>query len=231
MKTIFALEGVEFDNFESDCFLVLKSHGQLITLEEFSENVILESYFDDDSSFEEEMAQDPDVFFYKIENGDDRCFGLKSMGLDVIFTQDGLRPDADEDSTSLTDQIHRNSMAWVLAPLNSPLTEGKTGTETLDFETGKLKCFEGSSGATRFVVMKDNTAVAGLEVVNNTINSLYTHSEYRHQGFASQAVNYAKTMFPELQHSISTTSDGKAFIEKFENNNDREDDKSLHVGL
>lgn len=197
---------------------VLKENsGTAITAQDFAQAVELGSFLEDGDTLEDLVREDPETSFYSMSLADGTYLGLRNCGVDRLFSHDGNMPRLDFGlDSSINEQCRRSQLAWVLAPCGSLLANGPMGDEVQTFKTSKLARFDGSKGSTRLQLLHQGEAVCGLQIKNNTVETLYTDSNWHRQGMASRLMNHAHKLFPDLQISQSRTSDGKAFFDGYQ---------------
>lgn len=197
---------------------VLKeTHGRPVSIEEFENNVNLESFLEEGESLEDIAMEDPDVSFYALPHDGKTYYGFSSCGVDNLFSEDGSMPSLGGGlDSSLNEQCRRSQLAWVLSPCGSLLAAGPMGNEQETFRTEKLARFDGDNGSTRLHLLHKGQSVSGIQIKDNTVEALYTDYGHQGKGYASKLFDYAYRLFPDLQHNKSLTDDGKAFVGKYE---------------
>lgn len=192
--------------------------GTPLSSSTFEDAVDLGDLLEDGETLEDLILEDPDTAFYIVQDGDACFYGMNGCGVDRLFTQTGTMPSLNMNlDTNLNEQCRRNYLAWVLAPCGSLMASGPMGeSETEVLRTAKLARFEGSEGSTRLQLLINDKPVCGMHIKNNTVEALYTDFTLQRKGMASRLFDYAYTLFPELQHNESLTSDGKRFVGTYE---------------
>lgn len=195
-----------FENIKNEYFKVIDSElfSQSINLDEFIEN--------EGWSPSEIYLQDPDVVFYSGEINNKKVMGIKHSGIDQVFTENGCNINKNDLINSKTPNFkdEKEELSWLLAPQNSVLSIINTGTEKIYFKDDVFLIFESNIGF-RYQLLDKDKPIASLQVVNDTINNIYTSKNHRKKGLTSKLINRALKDFPELKHSNIQTELGKKY--------------------
>lgn len=194
-----------------DIWATLMLHARRISTLDFLSAVDMESFLDEDESFEDYIADDPDAACYRYDHAGEEIYFLQHAGFESFFTVDGRPPRHFEPVTPLVRELHRDSLARVLLPANCPLSQGIFGEEAepewIDHDLQFI-----DSLTPRFRLFIDNEPVAGLSVLNGRVDKLYVRHDVRREGLASQLFDRARSVLGALEHSEVLTDDGVEFV-------------------
>lgn len=215
---IFSACGSRMSSAKSDLLSSLKIRSSIIEQEEFESNVDVASWLEEDESIDDMLREDPDSVFYKIKIDNQDVYGFYQCGIDTLFTENGTDLlEKAASSPSITHQKESNEpLSWLLHPIGSVEASSRMGIEKERFKTEKLTCIDGSNGSTRMQILINDKAVCGIQVTNNVIDNLFTDANFRRRGLALKLFDYAKSLYPDLQHSTSRTPDGELFIKSID---------------
>lgn len=212
----FAGDTSRITNEQFHALIALKQgHARTLLQGEFENLVDLSDYFEEGDCMDYVLMQDPDTSFYLIDYNGEQIAGLHTCGKDDLFTANGQMPSLELGvHAPINDEIQNGYLAWVLAPCNTPFSAKAMGAETVRFETDKLRCIDGSNGCTRLQLLYQGEAVCGMQVKDNKIETMYTHSDpkFRRKGLATQLLRHVQALFPDVQFSDSLSDDGKLFV-------------------
>lgn len=182
---------------------MIEDRGVMLSPFDFSQKVSLDDYLDQDEELTQLLKLNPDTKFYKVEfNPGEFLYGIQGFGVDTLFTMHGkpVTLDADFDPL-LSEEITTNPSGWVLAPCNSFYARHHMGDEFVRFNTGSLKCFDGTNGSARLQMIVNGRPVCGMEVQDDTVKTLYTFSADRDKGYDAQLLEHAQRLFSNLRYS------------------------------
>lgn len=191
----------------------LMYHARRVDPLQMLEAVDMSSFLDEDESFEDYIADDPEAACYLYEHEGEQVYFLQHAGFESFFTLDGKPPQYFEPVPAIIQELNRDSLARVLLPANCPLTMGNFGHESApEMLDADLEYIE--SATPRFRLFIDDTPVAGLSVLNGRVDKLYVCHDHRRQGLASQLFDRVRNVLGGLEHSEILTDDGKLFAIK-----------------
>ena len=188
----------------------LMFNARRIDTQQMLEAVDLSSILDEDESFEDYIADDPEAACYLYDYMGEQVYFFQHAGFESFFTADGKPPAYFEPVPDLICELHRDSLARVLLPANSPLALGIFGLELEPEMLDQDLEYIGSS-TPRFRLFIDDKPVAGLSVLNGCVDKLYVSHDYRRAGLATQLFDRVRAVLGGLEHSEILTEDGKHF--------------------
>ena len=205
-----------FDEEDFETFEYIKNkHLKPMSVEYFSDNIDIKEFMEEEGWQPEEIQfQDPDVVFYNGKIGDKKILGINHSGIDQLFTENG-QPIKKEDFqlVNIGKKLERDSLSWVLMPSNSVESIKRTGEEYESMSDNDIQIIKGFKGV-RYQIIEENEAVAGLFVVNDTIDTIYTSIDKRRNNFSKKLIERALDDFPNLKHSDIQTELGKEYSKR-----------------
>ncbi len=205
-----------FDEEDFETFEYIKNkHLKPMSVEYFSDNIDIEEFMEEEGWKPEEIQfQDPDVVFYNGKIGDKKILGINHSGIDQLFTENG-QPIKKEDFqlVNIGKKLERDSLSWVLMPLNSVESIKRTGEEYTTISDGDFTVIKGSKG-NRYQITENNEVVAGIFVVDDTIDTIYTSRDRRKMNLSKKLIERALEDFPDLKHSDIQTELGKEYSKR-----------------
>lgn len=211
------LEHIDYnwDNDEiNDKLNSLITSAEVIQAEDFEDLSDLSFLLDEDESFSDYIAQDEDSIMFQFEYNGERFTGMKTLAMTDLFSESGEIPDLkDVEIEKSVQELNMDSLAWVLAPINSPDSFKKAGEESLNYNTSKVRSFVNEfENSARYQLLSKGKPIAAIYVKDNEIDAIYTSAEFRRKGLGRKLAMIAKNDFPELRHSDSSTAIGAKFI-------------------
>ena len=196
-------------------------NAKIITANEFSENIDLERFIEDEGWHPSEIInQDPDVTFYKVNFDGRKIYCINHSGDDHIFSNVNMSKVIEYMKNDLDkkQELEEDGLSWLLHPKDSVFVYPNTGeekkvatslkTKSLLKENQEIKIYSGEKGI-RYQLIEDNNVVSGIQIEGNTIKNRYTSEKKRQQGLSNQLINIVKSEMPDLEHSNIQTDIGR----------------------
>lgn len=187
--------------------------AQPVSQEEFEMNCNGEGLLDEGETFADFCFSDPDHGFYKCETPHGEVFFLQQSGFEFFFTQDGRPPSffLPEHHVDTLLVQREGFLATTLLAAGDGRIQGRNDAEhyVKTLPEG-VEVIQGRD--TRFRMMVDGEAVAGLKIQGNLIIDLFVRGSMRRQGLASRLIEIVEAHYGTLIHNSSLTDDGKAFV-------------------
>lgn len=205
-----------FDNEDFEIFEYIKNkHLKPMSVEYFSEHIDVEDFMEEEGWQPEEIQfQDPDVVFYSGKIGEKKVLGINHSGIDQLFTEDAQSIEKEDfQLVKVGKTLERDSLSWVLMPSNSVESIKRTGEEYASVSDNDITIIKGYKG-NRYQIIENNEVIAGLFVVDDTIDTIYTSRERRKMNLSKRLIERALEDFPDLKHSDVQTELGKEYSKR-----------------
>lgn len=183
-----------------------------VTLNEFQESCDLSRLLDEDETIADFVESDPDHGFYHCDTPNGSVYFIQQSGFEFFFTADGKSPSyfRPEDHELTLLMQGSSALASTLLGANDGRLQGSNGVEeSLGTLPSGIEIIHGR--ISRYRLMKDDQAIAGLSVRENRIENLFVHPEHRRNGLASLLLDEAEKIEGPIRHSESLTEDGRKF--------------------
>ncbi len=103
----------------------LKANARVIHAEAFEAAVDLESWLDEGETLADALMNDPDMVFWANDAAGTRCYGVSTMGVEMVFAPDGVIPEVA--APVQRQELALSALAWVLEPAGSPIAVERAG--------------------------------------------------------------------------------------------------------
>lgn len=157
-----------------------------VTLEDFETVCNGDGLLSEGESFEDFCCDDPDHGFYKCETPQGDVYFLQSSGFEFFFTPSGKPPTFFvPEYQEVANTIHRGGpLATLLLAAGDGRMQGRNGAEFhIDTLPEGIEVIEGRN--TRFRLMREGEAIAGMKVDGSTITEIFVRNDERKQDIAS----------------------------------------------
>lgn len=203
-----------FINNEENFETIKNNTFNVITPEEFSALIDMDDFVENEGWEPQDIfIQDPDVVFYEGKINNKKILGINHSGYDNIYTLNGEQLN-NEDLRLFEykkyQPIEHQELSWLLLPPNSVSSYPKTGHEEIIFENEKLNIFESEKGR-RYQLKIKNDIIASAQIIDCTIDNIYTSQNYRKKGYSKQLIEIIQKDYPLLQHSDIQTDLGEKY--------------------
>lgn len=197
------------DQAAADRIDALKAGARTLEAAAFGAAVDLSSWLDEGETLEDALMNDPGMVFWTSDASGTRCYGISSMGTELVFAPDGEIPEVA--APLRRQEIGLSALAWVLDPAGSPIVVERAGQEELVRETAISRHYVNAHGDRRYQLLQGDEVVGGLFIINAQIEAIYTRHAWRREGVGRALLALARQDYPAMRHSDSLTEDGKKF--------------------
>lgn len=177
-----------------------------VTLNEFQQSCDSSRLLDEDETLEDFVESDTDHGFYRCDTPNGSVYFIQESGFEFFFTADGKSPDyyRPEDHELTLLMQGSSALASTLLRANDGRLQGSNGIEEcVDTLPSGIEIIRGR--LSRYRLMKDGQAIAGLSVRENKIENLFVHPEHRRMRLASFLLEEAEKIEGTIVHSDSLT--------------------------
>lgn len=199
-----------FNNNNYETFKYLRDNKfEPISCEKFSSLIDLEEFAENEGWYPKDVKlQDPDVVFFKGIINDKEFVGIYHSGVNQIFSKNGIKI-SNEDilNIEIKNSAENDSLSWLLLPINSVSVIPKNGKEVKELNKENYNIIFGEKGI-RYQLIEENKVISAAQIINNTIENIYTVREKRKQGYSKKLIEIIKKDFPNVQHSDNQTELG-----------------------
>lgn len=200
-------------------WIALISRAALISREELEQVVDLSTLLSDGETLDDFVCSDPCHRFYKSRDGDgNEVHFIMHSGFEFFFGAGGRWP-APTTPSILDIQLHKefcaDALAMALLGADDPRIAGAPNPEIEVERDGRIRIIHGVAddivSHARLILEDDTGPVAGLRVRDGAIiDQIYTRSDRRREGLATELVAYARGMFGHLEFDRIRTAAGEA---------------------
>lgn len=218
--------GLAENFFDNDNYLkfinILSSYFKPISVDLFSSLIDVEEFNNNEGWYPCDICnQDPHVIFSSGKINDKDILIIKHSGYHQVFSFNGVKLTNDDlisTNPSFVDEL--DVLSWLLAPRNSILSIAQTGTEELIKEDGNFIILKSNKGIRYQLLNNKKEVVSAMQIVNNTIENIYTSKSLRKKSLSKKLINRALLDFPKLKHSNIQTDLGVLYSKnsKLKNN-------------
>lgn len=186
-------------------------NSERISHEEFIKHCSVEAILDDGETFDDYLEYNENVECFRVNLDESPSYILAHAGFEAFFTPNGekLSYFNEPGNYLMNEQMWGEGLAKVLAPANSAAALNNGLEIDRGMITQHVQHLAGDHD--RYLLHVKGNIVAGILVKDNTVDTLYVCKGSRREGYASALLKVAKSLHPDLQHSDTLTSDGKAF--------------------
>lgn len=209
---------------KTSIFSTINSYGSSILVDEFLSKVDISSALEEGWS-QDDLLCDIERYFEIPLPGGTSVAGYIEGHHFSLFATDGALPDClfelpvHQDIDVHLELSHEDTLAWVLLPYNSPLL--KTGADEYE-QTSKLlngfNIFATNKGNTRLqrISAANGAVLGGVDIEDGEVTTIFVIEEYRRKGVASDLIELARKLIPDLTYSSIRTKSGRAFFQAIE---------------